>query len=151
VNGETGNISAIAVFCWYEWAMFRDMSIPFPEDNMVLGCNLGPAINVGVAMTGKILKKTRQVVYHSMVWYLTEDEYKSEDMKAKHKAFDENINKVLNTTLMTSRMILIGQIWILLHMICMRTMMRECIPKYQTFMMLVLTPMIAMLVLKWNC
>jgi hypothetical protein len=67
VKGETADISAIALFCWYEWVMFRDMSIPFPEDNMVLGRNLGPAINVELAMTRTILKENGQVVYHSMV------------------------------------------------------------------------------------
>ncbi len=45
------------IFCWYEWLMFRDMSIPFPEDNMVLGHNLGPAIDNGPAMAKKILKE----------------------------------------------------------------------------------------------
>jgi hypothetical protein len=69
--------------------MFMDTSIPFPEDNMVLECDLGPAIDVGPAMTQKILKENGQVVYHSMVQSLTEDKYKSEDMKAKNKAFDE--------------------------------------------------------------
>jgi hypothetical protein len=69
--------------------MFRDTSFPFPEDNMVLGCDLGPAINVGPALTRKILKENGQVVYHSTVQSLTEDKYKSEEMKVKQKAFDE--------------------------------------------------------------
>ncbi len=68
---------------------------PFPRGQHVLGCDLGPAINTGLAMTQKILKKNGQVVYCSMVWSLTEDRYKSEDMRAKWKAFDENVNKVL--------------------------------------------------------
>jgi hypothetical protein len=51
VKGETADISAIALFCWYKWVMFRDTSIPFPEDNMVLGHNLGLAIDVRLAMT----------------------------------------------------------------------------------------------------
>ena len=51
------DISAIALFRWYEWEMFRDMAIPFPEDNMVLGHDLGPAIDIGPAMSRKILKE----------------------------------------------------------------------------------------------
>jgi hypothetical protein len=47
VKGETANMSAIALFCCYAWVMFRDTSIPFPEDNMVLGRDVGLAINIG--------------------------------------------------------------------------------------------------------
>jgi hypothetical protein len=67
VKDETADIPAIALFCWYEWVMFRDMSIPFPEDNMVLGCDLGPAIDIRPAMTQNILKENGQVVYCSTV------------------------------------------------------------------------------------
>jgi hypothetical protein len=67
VKGETADICAIALFCWYEWVMFRDMSIPIPEDNIVLGHDLGPAIHIGPAMTQKILKENGQVVYCSTV------------------------------------------------------------------------------------
>jgi hypothetical protein len=62
VKGETADISAIALYCWYEWVMFLDMVIPFPEDNMVLGQDLGPAIDIGPAMARKILKENGQVV-----------------------------------------------------------------------------------------
>jgi hypothetical protein len=34
VKGEIAKNSAIALFHWYEWVMFRDTSIPFPEDNI---------------------------------------------------------------------------------------------------------------------
>jgi hypothetical protein len=50
LKGETADISAIALFCWYEWVMFWDTFIKFPEDNMVLGRDLGPAIDIGPAM-----------------------------------------------------------------------------------------------------
>jgi hypothetical protein len=54
---ETADISAIVLFHWYEWVIFWDTLIRFPEENMVLGCNLGPAINIGPAMARKILKE----------------------------------------------------------------------------------------------
>jgi hypothetical protein len=37
VKGETAKNSTIALFCWYELVMFRDTSIPFPEDNIGTG------------------------------------------------------------------------------------------------------------------
>jgi hypothetical protein len=67
VKGETADISAIALYCWYEWVMFHDMAIPFPEDNMVLGRDLGPAIDIRPVMARKILKENGQVVIRSSV------------------------------------------------------------------------------------
>jgi hypothetical protein len=79
------DISAIALFCWYEWVMFWDTSIKFPEDNMVLGRNLGPAINIGPAMARKILKENGQTVIRLTVHSLTSDKLKSEDHKANER------------------------------------------------------------------
>ena len=95
LKGETADISAAALFGWYEWVYFRDTSIPFPEDNMVLGRDLGPAIDIGPAMSRKILKQNGQTVVRSTVRSLTDDERKDENEKAKRKAFDANVHKVL--------------------------------------------------------
>jgi hypothetical protein len=62
VKDEAADISAIALYCWYEGVMFHDMVIPFSEDNMVLGQDLGPAIDIRPAMARKILKDNGQVV-----------------------------------------------------------------------------------------
>jgi len=93
--GDTADISAIALFRWYEWVMFRDTSIPFPEENMVLGRDLGPAIDIGPTMARKILKDNGETVIRSTVRSLTEDEIMSEDEKAKRKAFDAKVNEKL--------------------------------------------------------
>lgn len=63
VSGETADISPFTIFKWYEWVMFRDTSVSFPEDKMVLGCDLCPVIDIGPAMTRKILKDNGQIVY----------------------------------------------------------------------------------------
>ena len=75
--------------------MFRDTSIKFPEDNMVLGRDLGPAIDIGPAMARKILKDNGQTVIRSTVRSLTPDELKSEDHKALRKAFDIKVHAAL--------------------------------------------------------
>ena len=67
VSGKTVDISPFALFKWYEWVMFCDTSVPFPDNQMVLGCNLGPAIDIGPAMMHKILKENGHIVYHSTV------------------------------------------------------------------------------------
>ncbi len=56
VTGNTANISLIADFGWYNWVMFHDNKPSFPDDKLILGCYLGPAIDTGSALTAKILK-----------------------------------------------------------------------------------------------
>ena len=56
VSGETADISPWAEFVWYEWVKFRDTSVSFPKDKVVLGRDLGPAIDIGPTMTRKVLK-----------------------------------------------------------------------------------------------
>ena len=54
--------------------MFRDTIVSYPEDKMVLGRDFGPALDIGMAMTRKILKKNGIIVYRSTVRPLTPDE-----------------------------------------------------------------------------
>ena len=65
VSGETSDISQFCELEWYEWVYFRDTSVQFPEDKAVLGRYLGPSIDIGPAMTAKILKANGEVVYRS--------------------------------------------------------------------------------------
>ncbi|KAI2505145.1 Reverse transcriptase (RNA-dependent DNA polymerase) [Fragilaria crotonensis] len=93
--GNTADISALALFSWYEWVMFRDTVATYPDDKMVLGRDLGPAIDIGPAMTRKILKANGQVVYRSTVRSLTPDEMSDETMKREREKFTESVNKAL--------------------------------------------------------
>ena len=45
MTGNTANISHIAEFGWYDWVMFRDNVPSFPNDKLILGRYLGPAID----------------------------------------------------------------------------------------------------------
>ena len=56
VNGETTDISPHALFAWYEWVMYRDTYVPYPDNKMDIGRDLGPAIDIGPAMMRKTLK-----------------------------------------------------------------------------------------------
>jgi hypothetical protein len=88
MSGQTGDISPWAVFSWYEWVYFRDSAVAFPNDSEVLGRDLGPAIDVGPAMTRKLLKKNGTIVYRPTVRSLTPDELHSETEKQKRAEFD---------------------------------------------------------------
>ncbi len=51
MTGMTADISHICKFSWFDWVMFRDNVPTYPDDRMILGCYLGPATDVGSALT----------------------------------------------------------------------------------------------------
>ena len=62
MKGTTANISQICEYEWYEWVMFRDYPHQYPKEKMILGRYLGPSMDVGSAMTAKILKGNGEVM-----------------------------------------------------------------------------------------
>ncbi len=61
MSGKTANISQFCELGWYEWVKFCSTTVSCPEDRLVLGKYLGPSIDVGLAMTTKILTPTGEV------------------------------------------------------------------------------------------
>jgi hypothetical protein len=57
------DISTIAEYDWYEWVKFRDTAAIFPMSKIQLGRDLGAAIDIGPAMTDKIMKKNGSFMY----------------------------------------------------------------------------------------
>ena len=99
VSGETADISPFAEYKWYEWVMFRDTSVSFPEDYMVRGQDLGPAIDIGPAMSRKIIKQNGQIVYRSTVRSLTPDEIADPIRIKERDEFDEALKSALGEPL----------------------------------------------------
>jgi hypothetical protein len=62
MTGSTGDISHIAEFGWYDWVMYRDNIPSYPDDKLILGRYLGPAPDIGSALTAKILQPNGQFV-----------------------------------------------------------------------------------------
>jgi hypothetical protein len=56
VKGQTSDISRLAEYAWYEWVKFRDTGQSLPDSKEWLGRDLGPAIDIGPAMSRKVLK-----------------------------------------------------------------------------------------------
>ena len=52
----------------------------YPDDTMILGRDLGPAIDIGPGMTRKILKANGKIVYRLTVRSLTLDEIADKTM-----------------------------------------------------------------------
>ncbi len=94
VSGETADIP-LAQFGWYKWVMFRNTSVTHPDDAMVLGRDLGPAIDIGPAIARKVLKANGQTIYLSTVRSLTPDELADKTMKSQRDAFTRLINSAL--------------------------------------------------------
>jgi hypothetical protein len=76
MKGGTTDISQICKFAWYDWVMFRDSvnMLVLPDKTLTLGRYLGPATDVGLALTAKILEKNGQYVCRSTLRHLTLEE-----------------------------------------------------------------------------
>jgi hypothetical protein len=93
VKGETVEISTIAEYAWYECVKFRDTEAKFPVSKIQLGRDLGAAIDIGPAMTRKILKQNGSFMYRSSVRPLTQDEIQSPTERKEREEFDIAIEK----------------------------------------------------------
>ena len=64
----SGKIPDNSKFCklgWFKLVMFHDETDPFPDDVLKLGHYLGLSIDIGQAMTVKILTGNGQVLHRS--------------------------------------------------------------------------------------
>ncbi len=74
MSSETADISQFCELGWYKWVKFRSTTVSFPVDPLVLGKYLGPSIDVGPAMTAKILTPTGKVAHRIPYRPLTPEE-----------------------------------------------------------------------------
>ncbi len=91
MTGNTANISHIAEFGWYDRVMYPDNETSFPDDKLILGHYLGPAIDTGLALTAKILKSNGVFVCRSTLRHLTDEEPTSSVHKDMRRKYDELI------------------------------------------------------------
>jgi hypothetical protein len=91
LSGETSDISQLCELGWYDWCKFRDVAAPFPQDKQVLGRYLGPSVDIGPAMTAKLLKSNGQVIHTSTYRSLTPDELLSVEESKARDEFDKKI------------------------------------------------------------
>ncbi len=64
MSGKTADISQFCELGWYQWVKFCPTTIS-PKDPLVLGKYLGPSIDVGPAMTAKMMIPTGKAVHQS--------------------------------------------------------------------------------------
>ncbi len=90
MTGSTANISHLCEFGWYDWEMFRDNVPMFPDVKLTLEQYLGPATNVGSALTTKILKSNGQTVCRSTLQHLLDKEINCPIHQEMGRVFNES-------------------------------------------------------------
>jgi hypothetical protein len=73
VKGQTSDISPLAEYAWYELVKFRDTGQSFPDSKEWLGRDLGPTIDIGPAMSRKVLMINGEIIFRVSVRGLTLD------------------------------------------------------------------------------
>ena len=91
MTGSTADISHIAEFGWYDWVMYRDNIPSYPDDKLILGRYLGPATDIGSALTAKILQPNGQFVCRLTLRHLTNEELHSSVHLDKRRQFDQSV------------------------------------------------------------
>jgi hypothetical protein len=97
--GETGDISNLCQYQFYQWCYSREKSAPFPHNQEVLGRVLGPARGEGNEMAQWILKANGRVVPRRSHRPLTIDEEHSEHERQKRQLFDRLIERRWGTSI----------------------------------------------------
>jgi len=99
VTGDTGDISNLCQFGWYEWVYFREQKNDFPINKEILGRVLGPAKGAGNEMAQWVLKANGRVVPRRTVRSLTVDEMNSSTEKRMREVFDGLIERRWGTSM----------------------------------------------------
>ena len=102
MNGQADDIIHICEYNWLYWEMFCDgPHVSYPENNLVLGQYLGPALDIGPSMCAKVLKKNGRVVLRSTLRNLTREEIDRLVHKEHRRPFFESVIACLGTAAMT--------------------------------------------------
>ena len=103
MSGQTADISQFSEFAWYDWIIWWDTSSGFPEAKEVLGRWLGPAVDIGPAMTAKVLKQNGTTTYVSSYRVLNNHELSSPEKIKERDEFDVAIRIKLGEPVETEK------------------------------------------------
>ena len=79
MSAKTSDIIQFCELERFKRVMFQDETAPFLDDLFKVVCYLGPSMDVGPAMTAKILTENRQVFNRSIYLPLTRDQLLDRD------------------------------------------------------------------------
>ena len=87
MSGETADISPYCEFEWFQCVMYYEPNATYPDDKYLMGRWLGPAVDVGSAMTYKVQKSNGQYVCRSSVRPWTPEEEANTDLLREREEF----------------------------------------------------------------
>ena len=91
---QTADISNTCEYSWYEWVIFRDQLITYPDSPVILEHYLGPAIDVGSAMTYNYFESKRQACVQNF-FFLNSAELSCSQHKQLWDEFDASVAESL--------------------------------------------------------
>ena len=95
MSGQTGDISSVCEFEWLELVMFFQPKETYPDDKMFIDRCLGPVIDVGTAMTYKILRPDGGYVCRSTARSWTSKEEANPVRMAERVFFMKQLNRCI--------------------------------------------------------
>ena len=99
LSGQTADISPFVELPWYGWVYYWDSKAQYPESKEKLGRWLGPSIDIGPAMTAKVLKANGQLLHVSTYRPLSDDEMQDPGEKRKREQYDSMLRTKLGKLL----------------------------------------------------
>ena len=95
IYGQTGDMSSLCEFEWFEWVMFFQPKETYPDDKMFIGIWLGPSTDVGTAMISKILRPDGGYVCRSTLISWTSSEEANPFRMAERVSFMKQLNSCI--------------------------------------------------------
>ena len=95
ISGQTGDIIILCEFEWFEWVMFVQPKKTCPDDKRFIVILLGPAIDVGTAITYNILSPDSGYVCLSTVRSWTSKEEANPVRMAERVSFMNKLNSCI--------------------------------------------------------
>ena len=95
LKGDTADISFICEFKMFQWVMYHDPKQSYPDAKAKIGRYLGPAIDVGSALTHKILLPNGGYVCRTSVRAWTAKEEANPAFLEARKSFMERVHDAL--------------------------------------------------------
>ena len=93
--GQTADISAICLIEWFQWVMYYEPTETYPNIKWTMGRYLGPSLDVGTAMTQKILKANGEFFSRNSVRSWTEEEEHNESLLKARRQFMEELEEAM--------------------------------------------------------
>ena len=88
-TSQTPDISEYTEFGFYEMIWYYDEMAVFPEDRRKLGRCFGVAHRIGQALCYYLLNQDAQIIVHSTVQKISQDEKQTENFRNAMQDFDD--------------------------------------------------------------